>query len=257
MAPDYRISKENAEAFEKFMDTAKFPYEKLEKTASGIIFSSNYVSSDYIQFTKKDGEIANSSIGEFHGGKNWYNQNKEVLKKGLIEQDSAEAMAMYNAIVDAHVNGTKLYHPSKDNPLEKGDVVKESIIKDLYRQFTRDNWQNLNNFFEENENGILVMKKAIGLDEKGELIYSKPEVIDYLDKSSVLVNLKDFNEKGLVTKVSESKNLDRDKNIYYWKPVKNSVSRLNSDFSDPYWDGNDPDNDSSVLRVRESLPSKQ
>lgn len=259
MAPDYRISEKDKEAFERFMDTAGFPYKKIESTPK------SFTNSDFIQYKKVDGAIANSSIGDFHFGKNWYNQNKAVLRKELIMQDSAEAMAMYLAIVDAYINGTKLYHPDSNNPFvvqkdQKGNVlqerVKESIIADLYRKFTQNNWQNLNNFFEKNESGILVMKKAIGLDEDENLLYSNPEEIKYLDKRGVLVNLNDFNKKGLVTKMSRKKIFDKNKNVYFYPPLNGRVAQLGSDVDYSIWNGyNVPGDDNGSVGVKESLPT--
>ncbi|MDA3836819.1 MAG: hypothetical protein PF542_04305 [Nanoarchaeota archaeon] len=281
MAPDYRISSEKAEAFENFMNNAGFPYQKIEgglekstRTKSGIILPTHYVNTDYVQFAKKDGKIANSSIGQFHGEKDWYDQNKATLSKGgLIVTDSAEGIAMYSAIIDAHLNGTKLYHPDKSNPFEiqkdtKGNILQEPvnplIIKDLYKRFTQNNWQNLNNIFERNEKGILLMKKANGLDEDGNLKYSvlpiehineKGALIkDYLDRNGVLVNLKDFNEKGFVEKGSREKNFDKDGTVYWYAPKPGRAARLNSNDSDSLWNGDYvPDVSNGSLLVGESL----
>lgn len=219
------------------------------------IIPPNYVNTDYIQFKTKNGQIANSSIGQFHGGKNWVDQNKATLKKGLIMQDSAEAISMYLAVVDAHINGTKLHHPAKNNPLKKGDIVKESVVRDICNEFIQSNWQNLNNYFQENNDGILMMKKAIGLDKNNNLIYSNPEEVKYLNKNGVLVNLKDFNEKGLVTERSKDNNLDRSKNLYYYKPENKSVARLDDCGDGPNWNGTyfSVNYFNADLRVRESL----
>src|SRR5680860_436712 len=130
---------------------------KLENQASNIILPNEVTASDHITFQAQKGNYFVSSIGVEHGNNDWYKQNKLAIKEGKLVQDLNEAMIMHGTIINAHLNKTTLFHPDQ-NP------VSPKIIKDLYTQLASNKWQNLNAFFEKNDEGIFTMKKAINLD---------------------------------------------------------------------------------------------
>ena len=208
---------------------------------------------DYIMFLKQDGSQFAVTINLEYCENNWYNQNKLAIRSGRIVSDINEAMIMYREVVDSHVNNKMLYYSN-------GNEVEKKVRDDLYKRLTQGNRQNLNAIFKNNKDKrLLLMKKAIGLDKKGELVYDSGINISNYVANGGLIGLEDFDENGLPKIVSNLKKFDRDKNIIFYNPKDFRVAHLFSDSDDGSnldCDSN-PDINNYSLGVRLSIGGKK
>mgnify|MGYP005858763891 CR=1 FL=1 len=202
---------------------------------SKIIIPKDLTNSDYIALNNQI-----FSIGLYETNKNWYNQAKSTLEKGLQFQDVAQGMEMYKAIINAHQNKQTLFHPDGTN-------VHEKIISELYN-LTQDNCQNLNARFKENN----LMKKAPSLDSNKNLIYSESQII--APKKDGYYNLEKINSQGFPIEKSKTQLFHKNNNIYVRAPINGRVARLVSiNYDSILYCYDVPENNDASLGVRYSI----
>ena len=219
----------------------------------GMLGFKDITPSDYIMFLKQDGSQFAVTINLEYGGNDWYNQNKLAIKSKRLVSDINEAMIMYREVVDSHMNNRMLYHPD-------GNEVKNKVREDLYNQLTQNNWQNLNAIFfeKDKDKGIFLMKKAIGLDDKGELIYDSGINVSSPVENGKLVSLNDFDSNGFPKKVSDLDEFNRDNDIKVYNPANQKVVRLSSGSVISYlYCGSYPGSGDASLGVRLSIARGQ
>src|SRR3989339_175051 len=154
---------------------------------------------------------------------------------------------------DSNMNNRMLYHPD-------GNEVKNKVREDLYNQLTQNNWQNLNAIFfeKDKDKGIFLMKKAIGLDDKGELIYDSGINVSSPVENGKLVSLNDFDSNGFPKKVSDLDEFNRDNDIKVYNPANQKVVRLSSGSVISYlYCGSYPGSGDASLGVRLSIARGQ
>lgn len=216
-------TKEQAEAMKTFGLSPKEYNPKVE-----ISKSDNFVKSDYIKLGIKN--IENNfdenkgfdiAIGATETGKKWEKQNISLLEKSLRMSNPKQFMQLYNAVIYAHDKNKPLFDSA-------GNEVKRNIVNDLYKQMTKDEWTNLNMFFDKKENGLWTIKEAIGLDKDKNLIYDERRInVPLLE--SAYVSPKLLTSEGIPYKKLKSQKFERGKNIYFIKPSTGSVAGFLAD----------------------------
>ena len=181
--------------------------------------------SDFIHFTLPyEFDIA---IAESHKGINWYEQNKQVLDRGLHVATPLEFMTMFQGVVDSYKNNTRLFDADKNS-------LKRSVIIDLYKFLTSDytggSWCNLNALFRKDDNKCKMLQAvrvdtSKGSESKDQLIYNPTQIQDPFMKDC-FVDFNDLTSLGLPKKEHSSKKYTAGENIYFYHLSNNAVARF-------------------------------
>ena len=184
--------------------------------------------SDFIHFTLPyEFDIA---IAESHKGINWYEQNKQVLDRGLHVATPLEFMTMFQGVVDSYKNNTRLFDADKNS-------LKRSVIIDLYKFLTSDytggSWCNLNALFRKDDNKCKMLQAvrvdtSKGSESKDQLIYSV-KTIQTSVTSDCFVDFSDLTSKGLPKARHSTQSYLAGDNIYFYHPRNNAVARFYAD----------------------------
>jgi len=215
----------------------------------------NFIPSDYIHFEQPYSfDIAISEDFGSCKGKDWYNQNKELLSNGYLMSNVLEGMTLFQNIVESYKDNKKVLFDSAGNSIKKG------IIDDLYKFLTSDynigSWYNMNALFE-NRNGIWIMKEAINYDKpKDELIFQEKQIIVPITKDCY-VNFNNLTAEGFPKEKHSNKTYAQGENIHYWYPRNGCVARFLADSVranlDCDWDPSNTDSSLGVHAVRHEV----
>lgn len=225
MTPIINISEGDFERARKLLELSNVDYSVQSSKLNEFytIPKPNIVKSDYIKlgiediennFDENKGYDIAITRSEFN--KNHEEQNISLLEKGLYMSNIKEFMTLHNSIMDSYQNNTPLFDAA-------GNLLKRNVIKQLYNNFTRDEWINLNVEFEKNNSGFWTIKEAIGLDKNKNINYGSKKILCPITKSCY-VDSKIVDEEGLPSKESKKQKFKAGKNIYFWTPFEDSVA---------------------------------
>jgi hypothetical protein len=211
------------EAYERIMNR-KEETENLEKkvnTPKTRLTPVNFISSDYIHFdVPYSFDIAISEDFGSCKGKDWNEQNRELLSNGYHMSNIIESMTLFQNVIISHKNKTQILSDSAGNPISR--KTTEELYKFLTSNYKTGSFYNINALFE-NINGNWRMKEAIDYDpQKDELIFRESFISIPLTEDC-FVDFSNLTPEGLPkTKSSKQKYLQGE-NLYYLSPVDGRV----------------------------------
>jgi len=212
--------------------------ERNEETQKGkrVNVNSNINLRDYIQTGVNGIHGREALVSKFEypnaNNKNYENAHKFVLTNGLYVPTPAIFMPHFRNVVRAY----ETRNQKKPNFLldGNGNPVTGKELEEIYMHLTKDYistystgengaWTWLNARFVQGTGfDNIDLETITGIDKKGNLVTSKTPLEDCLMENAY-VNL-DFNSQGLAKSRFNKQEYQQGKNIYFSKPIENSVA---------------------------------
>ena len=173
-------------------------------------------------------------------GYKWEGSHFKLSENGLYMPSIKLFTTYFLGVRDAYRGKLQLKRPT-------GEELTQEQTQELWNYLSANSWLYLDASFLESKNGLeLETDHRI---KNGKLIAQKTEPLEKYVMENSFVDL-EFNKQGMPTKKSKSQRYKPEENIYFYKPIKDSVARFDVDSGGAVlFCGGDPDGHNASLGV--------